>query len=363
MVTPATVALELGVSQKRVRAALRETFGTLPPDVTRWDLDDATVDLLRERFARTLGTREWALQPGDTVKRRQVHAAYGGQMQQGISTPAGSRNILVFTDPVKGKRYGYDRYEGLREDGSYAYTGEGRRGNQQFTRGNHALSEATAQGKIIRLFRTQGVMATYVGAFETGDPAFEWQTIPDEDHNPRQGIIFNLLPLNARTDLLPAFGGELPPHSALSNGIQPTTWRPPEYSDIPLGASQATGDRWISRAEFKLQSEFGEWLTLNGSRPSRITLRAGSTLIEPDFYVDSRSWIVEAKRSTARGYVRMAIGQVLDYVHVARMQGLEARPVILLPGLPERDLVDLMRSLGVTLVYQDEDEFVEVPAP
>lgn len=80
-----------------------------------------------------------------------------------------------------------------------------------------------------------------------------------------------------------------------------------------------------------------------------LTLRTGATAIKPDHYVKSRKWIVEAKKSEARPYVRLAIGQVLDYVALAKTHNIEATPVILLPRRPIPDLVALLRTHGILL--------------
>lgn len=292
-----------------------------------------------------------------------MHDAYGGQQQGGISTPRGQNDIFIFTDPESGARYGYDKFEGLREDGSYSYTGEGQYGQQEFVRGNRALRDCAKDGRTIRLFRTRGTSATYVGAFTTGTPTHEIETIPDASGNPRAGIIFNLLPINANVELLPAYGGGLGPDALTHYSATPRAWTPPEYDDVVLAATEAApGERVVSRIEFELQAAFGEWLGTQGLSPQRLPLRAGSALIEPDMFVPERDWIVEAKKSTARGHVRTAIGQVLDYVHVARKAGLDATPVILLPGPPEEDLRELMHTLGITLVRRIDDGF-EVSAP
>lgn len=62
--------------------------------------------------------------------------------KRGISTPRSIKEILIFTDPEAGVRYGYDKFEGLSEDGSYAYTGEGQPGDQVFLRGNKPLHDS-----------------------------------------------------------------------------------------------------------------------------------------------------------------------------------------------------------------------------
>ncbi|MBB2974979.1 hypothetical protein FHX49_000520 [Microbacterium endophyticum] len=360
-VTPANLSLELNVPQKRIRAFLRGIYGTLPTGVSRWQLDSGQVARVRAHFGGdgSATPSSWSLDPGDTVRRREIHSAYGGQQQGGISTPRSIPDVLIFTDPASGAKYGYDTFEGLREDGSYWYTGEGQYGPQEFVRGNRALRDAASEGKTIRLLRTNGVNATYIGAFTTGDPAYEIETIPDADGNPREGIIFNLLPLDARVELLPAYGGELKPPGGLVDYVaDPRRWTPPDFADILIPQREsAQGDRVVSRVEFELQSDFGAWLTDANTPPYRLPLRAGSTIIEPDFYVPGREWIVEAKRSTARGYVRTAIGQVLDYVHIAAKAGLTALPVILLPGEPESDLVELMFSLNIIAVCRDHSSF------
>ena len=362
----AQLSLELRVSQTRIRGLLRERYGK-PQEGQSWhQLDDAQAEHVRAHFERadTEPTGTWLLEPGDVVRRRSLHHVYGGQQQGGISTPRNIPEILIFTDPEAGAKYGYDEFEGLREDGSYSYTGEGQYGSQVLVRGNKALRDSSKNGKIIRLLRTKGVFATYVGAFTTGIPTYTIETIPDLSGNPRDGLIFNLLPIDALVQLLPAYGGELEPENDLINyAATPRVWTPPEFSDVVISEVESSQDeRTVSRVEFELQADFGAWLDSLGLSPKRLPLRAGNTLIEPDMFVPERHWIVEAKRSTARGHVRTAIGQVLDYVHVAAKAGLRTTPVVLLPGPPERDLQELMSDLGITVAVRDDDSFRVIDA-
>ncbi|WP_431031155.1 hypothetical protein [Plantibacter sp. RU18] len=338
--TSASLSLELQVGQKQIREVLQELYGILPTGITRWELTDEQAGAVRTRFPSTGATteRHWTLEVGDTVRRREIHAAFRGQQQGGISTPKSIPDILIFTDPKEGAKFGYDRFEGLREDGSYSYTGEGQEGHHGFLRGNKALRDAAADGKTIRLFRTSGTLASYVGAFTTGDPAYRMETIPDASGALRSGIIFNLVPIDADTTLLPAYGGERPTSATI------TEWTAPKYSDIVVAQDEliTTGERVVSRVEFELQAAFGNWLRKQGHVTRRLTLPTDSSTIEPDLYVESKGWIVEAKKSSGRAYVRTAIGQVLDYAHTARRGGIEVAPVVLLPGRPERDLLELM---------------------
>lgn len=361
VVTPRQLSVELGVPEDEVLRFLKRYFRITPELAYSRQISDEQLAAVRNKF-RAPGTAElpWLIEGGETRPRREIHGLYGGQEQGGISTPRDSRNILVFTDPEVGRRHGYDKFEGLREDGSYAYTGEGQWGDQAFGVGNSALRDVAVNGSVVRLFRTHGRLATYVGTFTTSVPTFHFETIPDSNRQPRTGIIFNLVPLDAMTELLPAFGGELDDLASIYDSQpQPLTWSPPDFSDIvvPGREGETREDRVVSRIEFQLQRTFGEWMQQRGDRPSRLRLRAGSTMIEPDFYFESRGWIVEAKQSTARGYVREAVGQVLDYVNVARRSGLDAAPAILLPGRPENDLQALLSNHGIVLAAQSGPGF------
>lgn len=355
LITPASLSLELQVDQKRIRNVLRELYGTLPTGTTRWELSEDQADAVRSRLPASEASKErqWTLEIGDTVRRREIHNAFRGQQQGGISTPKSIPDILIFTDPKEGAKFGYDQFEGLREDGSYSYTGEGQEGHHEFLRGNKALRDAAADGKTVRLFRTSGTMATYVGAFTTGEPAYRTETIPDAKGAQRLGIIFNLVPIDADTTLLPPYGGER------SASPMITEWTEPRHSDIVVAQDElvTTGERVVSRVEFELQADFGRWLKGQGHVIKRLTLPTGSSTIEPDLYVESNGWLVEAKKSSARAYVRTAVGQVLDYSHNAKQSGIRSTPAILLPGHPEPDLLDLMHELGITIAVRCGDAF------
>lgn len=351
--TPALLALQLGRTQLQVRNVLRGLYGTLPSGETRWDIDEEMAAAVVAALGPSdPSDKEWSLEIGDVVPRRRIHDTYRGQQQGGISTPVSIPDILVFTDPVSGAKYGYDKFEGVTREGSYSYTGEGQYGPQTFVRGNLALRDAAANGRTIRLFTTKGTLATYVGAFTTGEPTYRIETIPDLDGEPRSGIIFNLVPLGADESLLPTYGGS-------SNHAYIGEWTPPEYSDvvIPQVDHSVFGERVVSRIEFELQGAFGLWVAGTGHEPMRLRLPAGTSSVEPDLYIPSKGWIVEAKKSSGRAYVRAAIGQVLDYAHIAKLEGKEGTPVILLPGRPERDLVELIAQLGIVLIVRADGGF------
>ena len=68
--------------------------------------------------------------------------------------------------------------------------------------------------------------------------------------------------------------------------------------------------------------------------------------------------LIEVKAGTSRGYVREAIGQVLDYVfQLKRIRSEVWTPAILLPGRPSDDLVALIDSLNIELIWEEEGSF------
>jgi hypothetical protein len=347
------LALELRVPVRRVRDYLR-------PDAASLELTDAQAEDIRQAFRVSRDgsdENEWPLEPGDSVARRELHAAFGGSRQNGIVTLKSRADILVFTSPTSSTRYGYDLFEGLQEDGSFAYTGEGQRGHQEFTRGNRAIRDSGPDGRPIRLFTVAGSRATYVGEFATGAPTCWVETIPDVSGEPRRGIIFNLIPVDALSSLLA---------TADTRQLAPivSSWVPPDASDVVVVdiEERSPGDRVVTRIEFALQAEFGEWLRKRGTEPTRLVLPVDGVQIEPDLYVESLGWIVEAKRSSSREHVRTALGQVLDYVHIAETVGLSCSPVVLLPGRPSPNLLALLAKHKITLAMRSGDGFEIIPS-
>lgn len=144
-------------------------------------------------------------------------------------------------------------------------------------------------------------------------------------------------------------------------GVRPRPWSAPQVSDIEVDLPADSASRVASRVEFELQADFGRWLEAQGTPPALLPLPVESGMVQPDLYVPDRDWLVEAKKSSDRQYVRMAIGQVLDYCHLAASAGIDAEPVILLPQRPTNDLVGLIHSLGITLIHRADATFTVAP--
>src|SRR5215813_11181757 len=93
----------------------------------------------------------WGFEIGRVYNRRlDIHARFGGQQQGGIITPAQHPLVIIITGE-EGLEHGYaDRY---RADGVFEYFGEGQVGDMRLRAGNRAISEHSALGKGLLLFR------------------------------------------------------------------------------------------------------------------------------------------------------------------------------------------------------------------
>lgn len=129
---------------------------------------------------------------GETQRRRDIHAQYGGQQQGGISTPNNYKIILLFTGD-SGHQYGY-RDGWSEEHGVFLYTGEGQRGDMEFVRGNKAIRDHMADGRDLHLFSDLGKgQVKYEGQMVyTG---FKYRFTRDVDGKSRRAIVFELKPV------------------------------------------------------------------------------------------------------------------------------------------------------------------------
>ena len=289
---------------------------------------------------------------GQTVVRQELHDKYGGQRYGGISTPISLPNVLLFTDPAAGRKFGYDRFEGPTEGGGYAYTGKGQVGHQTFTSGNKAILEAAGLGKTLMLFKAHSPYATFVGEFFLGDPEYWIKLAPDAEGTDRRVIVFNLVPISGNPEIM---------REKVVAGVEMLVeeWVEPSAEAIELFRPAQEGETVQSeREEFELQARFGRWLVQKGHKVRKMTIRTENGTLVPDLYDETTNQIFEAKRSPSREYVRTAIGQIIDYRYCAQKFGnLEASGAILLPARPVVEQMAQCAELGIEIFCPTDDGF------
>jgi hypothetical protein len=294
----------------------------------------------------TIGTR--SLAPEDEVRRTDLHEHLGGQQQSGISPSSRAPVVMIFSDPASGEQHGY--FDGWNdEEGLFHYSGEGQRGDQQMTRGNKAIRDHQADGRSLQVFlgSGKGRAVTYAGEFEYVDH-YETEA-PETNNGPVRTVIkFRLRPVEDRSPAVQAGsplvtpGPETVDHVPIEQHSTETTFIDPEHE--PYEAE---------RREARLLKAYEQHLKSLGHRPHRHRIRPEGEAkpLFTDLYDPVDQTLIEAKGTTTREAIRMAIGQLSDYRRfVTDAQNL----AVLVPAAPRPDLVELVNSCNVSLIYPDE---------
>lgn len=116
--------------------------------------------------------------------------------------------------------------------------------------------------------------------------------------------------------------------------------------------------RTAYRREQALVGRLDRHLRRQGHSVSRhaITL-PGGTVVYSDLYDHTTGLLVEAKASTQRASIRMAIGQLADYA-----RGMDPRPkarAVLVPERPSGDLVNLLDELDIAVIWETKAGFAD----
>jgi 5-methylcytosine-specific restriction protein A len=126
-------------------------------------------------------------------RRSDIHGQLGGQRQGGVSTPAVSPFIILFTGEA-GKQHGYaDHWD---DEGVFHYFGEGQRGDMQDKGGNLAIRQHAVQGKRLLVFQAlgQGKPYRFLGEF-CFRSVYAMPGVPDTTGAPRTALVFKLSPV------------------------------------------------------------------------------------------------------------------------------------------------------------------------
>lgn len=131
---------------------------------------------------------------GRTYRRGDIHTAFGGQRQGGISTPTRQPLIFLFTGGT-GRQHGYD--DGYEPDGRFRLFGEGQYGDMRMSGGNKAIRDHAKDGRDLHLFEMLDKRGNvrYLGQMVL-DSIVEIPDAPDHNRSPRKAFEFMLLPIS-----------------------------------------------------------------------------------------------------------------------------------------------------------------------
>jgi hypothetical protein len=113
--------------------------------------------------------------------------------------------------------------------------------------------------------------------------------------------------------------------------------------------------RRARRKENVLVSEYKHWLE-NQGRELAVANYLG---LRCDAYEEKRNNLIEAKSSTNREYIRMAVGQLLDYAYLGRADLGKPNMAILLPGKPDSKLLEWLDDLKIWVIWKHRREFLD----
>lgn len=300
-------------------------------------------------------TDEWDLAVGGYLTREERASAYGGSTMGGIQPSARSPHVFIYTDPAKGHANGYI-FDGWTADRSvFLYTGEGRQGDQIMAGGNSAILNHKTDGRALRVFVADGYVEgrtakrqKYIGEFEIDpDVPFVRDTAPDIQKVERSVIVFRLRRV----------GDVLVRDADVSETGDSSSTVLAELVDLEAGDTadfrQPSQQETIAvKREKQLIERYLGSLGPLALSLSRWKLRPPGTLRNQftDLYDAAGRELFEAKASSRREDIRMALGQLLDYRRW--IDPAPRRTTVLVPSRPVDDLVDLLHSHGIGIVWE-----------
>ncbi|MFH9215922.1 EVE domain-containing protein [Streptomyces globisporus] len=323
---------------------LRQPFAGSPHRLT-----EEEWRAVREAIEASEGSDpQWDLNPGEEIRRVDLHAKYGGSSQNGISPCSTTDNILIFTAPSSGHQHGY--FDTWNEDGTFHYTGEGQTGDQRMVRGNKAILEHAQFGKRLRLFDGARGTVRYLGEWtlDIDEPYTEDQAPATGGGDLRKVIRFHLIPVRATITASEVKIGQ--------------DYVAPDENVVPAPVTPSAPDPDLVGRNLSTHRKLQNLLAQEAQRRGCTAL--SPDVSDPDFdlaWRDSgdRLTICEIKSLTPANearQLRAGLGQVLDYQDQLSERAPEASAVLWVEREPsEQRWVNLCHRVGVILAWPGQE--------
>ncbi|MEU8863835.1 hypothetical protein [Streptomyces umbrinus] len=319
---------------------------------------------------------ESPIKPGRLTTRSEMKERFGGGDQEGIILSKTTPNILIYTDHESGREYGYEDGWLEEEDDQgpiFEYTGKGRVGHQTFEgvsgSRNKAILRHVDDGNTLRVFMAAGKdpasksaakRQRYLGEFELDDKQpYTIREADDPEGNRRLIIVFRLRPKGSvqhipEDAITPAKTTQVQQVSAAvtaSSMVEPPSKR---ASESRRSAQPST------IAEHRKMRILGDYLSFLEEQQHKvfayqIKIAGTRSTLKTDLYDATDHVLYCVKGESSREEIRMAIGQLKDYVR--HIKPANPKLAVLLPEKPHEDLQDLLNREGISLVYQDGEGY------
>ncbi|MFD6434950.1 hypothetical protein [Streptomyces venezuelae] len=321
-----------------------------------------------------------SFRPGDIRTRAEIRAELGGSPQGGICPSREKGTVVLYSDISAGEKYGY-RDGWLREADRigpiFEYTGAGTVGNQSFEgvrgSGNAAISLHATDGRILHLFIAAGKVPgtgirthRYIGAFGVDeDRPYVIRRALDENQAERDVIVFRLRPIGefyrSEDDVIP------PARETKVTFVQDGALRRPRTPKRGRVAGRRDGSAATVAAQTREDLTADYAATLSGDQHSvgRLEVRARGledTLVA-ELFDETQHAVFEPSGSASRQATKDAFVQLLEISrYVESTDNRPLRRMVLLPGLPDDDICELLAVNNVGIIYRDvTGEFIEFP--
>ncbi|MFC3495010.1 hypothetical protein [Glycomyces rhizosphaerae] len=317
---------------------------------------------------------------GRTYDRDEIVENWGGSRYSGIAHSRKTPNVMIFSDPPKGRTYGYIDHLAL-YDGEgplVRYTGEGRVDDQKMTPGNAAILNHHEDGRSLRLFEAVGYVGKsaarlhrYLGEYQVDLPTTHIiSEAPDENGKLRKVIVFQLRPVGPTAepsvDSMPVVPGISYTDFHSVTEVEPVEVITSKLVELENNAAsaivrKAVEETEVRRREAELVDRFRAYLEGEGHEVKRcqIPIPGLNAVLLSDVFDVADKILYEAKGQADRNSIRLAIGQLFDYQRHIDPQ--PAALAILLPEAPNEDLKSLIASVGIELVFEEDGQFVGWP--
>ena len=113
--------------------------------------------------------------------------------------------------------------------------------------------------------------------------------------------------------------------------------------------------RRAMKIEDELVQRYKKWLA--GKYRTLVVARYGR--LRCDAYDTERCNLIEAKASTKREYIRMAVGQLLDYAYLGREEFGTPHMAILVPTRPNPNSLHWLSELNISVIWVKARGFVD----
>lgn len=268
-----------------------------------------------------------------------------------------SSTIFIFSDPDEGAKHGYI-WDGVAPDlSAYYYTGAGGDGDQELKGPNKSIVTHVEDGRVLQLFVAEGYVPgtstarqRYVGQFRI-DPERPYRREPAPDragNRSRTVLVFRLVPVGETDVAGLAESGEFA--DDVDSGPD-SVLMPLEVDSKHFYETSATVESVAQKRESALVAAFIAWSGGRTGRFQRWAIRVPGEEVRllTDVFDTRLRILYEAKGSSGRSHVRLALGQLLDYRrHIEGAQML----AVLLPQKPTPDLLDLLEQNSVECAWQ-----------